>query len=204
MNDYQPNSHKFKEEQKQSTNERKKVEKVTTGVVKTKKNELRNLKSVFISEDISNVKSYILKDVLIPTIKNAVSDIITNGIDMILYGSSGGNRKRSTASKVSYRNYYDNKRDNRSYSSSKYDSRHSYSYDDIILETRGEAEEVLSNMDDMIEMYDTVSVADLYDLVGITSEYTDNKYGWSNLRNAQVVRVREGYALKLPRAMPID
>ena len=59
-------------------------------------------------------------------------------------------------------------------------------------------------MDGMLETYGVVSVADMYDLVGITCNYTDNKYGWTNLRNAEPVRVRDGYMLKLPKAGPID
>ena len=73
-----------------------------------------------------------------------------------------------------------------------------------MLETRGEAEDVLSRMDELIDTYGVVSVADLYDLVGISCNYTDNKYGWTNLRNAEPVRVRDGYMLKLPKALPID
>ena len=80
----------------------------------------------------------------------------------------------------------------------------SYSYDDIILSTRGEAEDVLSRMDELIETYGLVRVADLYDLVGITGNYTDNKYGWMNIRNAEIMRVRDGYMIKMPRAVPID
>ena len=43
----------------------------------------------------------------------------------------------------------------------------------------------------------------MYDLVGITGQYTDNNYGWTNLRNAEPVRTRDGYMLKLPRAIPL-
>ena len=53
-------------------------------------------------------------------------------------------------------------------------------------------------------MYGTVSVADLYDLVGISGNYTDNKYGWTNIRNAEPIRVRDGYMLKLPKALPLN
>ena len=59
-------------------------------------------------------------------------------------------------------------------------------------------------MSDLIETYESVSVADLYDLVGKPCNYTDNKYGWTNIRNVEPVRVRDGYILKLPKAMPID
>ena len=53
------------------------------------------------------MKSYIVMDVLVPAIKKAISDIVTNGIDMILYGEAGKSKKNSTASKVSYQKFYD-------------------------------------------------------------------------------------------------
>ena len=60
-------------------------------------------------------------------------------------------------------------------------------------------------MDELIDAYGFVTVADLYDLVGVTGNYTDNKYGWTSIRNAEPVRARGGgYILKLPRAIPID
>lgn len=119
---------------------------------------------------------------------------------MILYGESGSNKKRSNSSYVSYRDYSDRRddrhRDNR--------TRTGYGYDDLILDTRGEAEEVLSRMDELIETYGVATVADLYDLVGKSCNYTDNKYGWTNIRNSEAVRVRDGYLLKLPKALPIN
>lgn len=202
MEEYKPNSHKYKEDQNRSSPE-KKVEKVIAGTVKSKKkSEIRKFTDVFISEDIDNVKSYILLDVLIPAIKKAISDIVTNGIDMILYGETGKTKSNSTASKVSYRSYYDGRNGRRDYSAIR--TKISYNYDDIILDNRGEAEDVLSRMDELISTYGLVSVADLYDLVGVTGNYTDNKYGWTNIRSASVIRVRDGYMLKLPKALPLD
>ena len=75
--------------------------------------------------------------------------------------------------------------------------------DDIILESRVDAEDVISRMKEIIETYGFVRVTDLYDLVGITGDYTDNKYGWTNIRGAEPVRVRDGYMLKLPKAVPL-
>lgn len=199
--DYKSNSHKVREE-----NEEKKVEKVVRGKVKTKKkSEIRKFADVFIAEDVSSVKSYIIGEVLIPAAKKALSDIVTNGIDMILYGSTGVSKRRNgSGSRASYSSYYD--RDRRSDRDDRYSriSRTSYSYDDIILDNRGEAEEVLAGMDALLEQYQLVSVADLNELVGISGNYTDNRYGWTDLRSASIVRVRDGYMLKLPRAMPIN
>lgn len=195
---YKPNSNRSKENKA----EEHKVEKVVKGpVVTRKKSGFDKLKGEFISDDAKNIKSYVFGEVLIPAIKKAISDIVTDGIAILLYGESrnGGNR-RSTADRVSYRSYYDNSYDRRGSIS----RATSYSYDDIILNSRGEAEDVLMRMDELMETYGLVRVADLYDLVGITGNYTDNKYGWTNIRNAEIVRVRDGYMIKMPRAVPID
>lgn len=197
MNEYKPNSHKAKKTEERT----KKVDKVVTGKVKTKKkSEMSKFKDVFISEDISNVKSYVFLDVLIPAIKKALSDIIVNGTDMMLYGDI---RDRKRSGSGNYRNYS---------TSGTRDSRGSerrrvrYDFDDIILDSRGEAEEVLSRMDELMDTYGVVSVADLYDLVGVSCDYTANSYGWTgSLRTAEAVRVRDGgYMLKLPRIVLIE
>ena len=79
-----------------------------------------------------------------------------------------------------------------------------YSYNDIVLTRRGEAEDVLDRMFELIDTYGLVRVADLYDLVGITGNYTDNKYGWTNIQNADIVRVKGVYMIRLPRAITIN
>mgnify|MGYP004450855969 CR=1 FL=1 len=82
MENYPSNSHKAREEVAE-----KKVEKVVSGKTSTKKKSgMRKLSDTFLSEDVSNVKSYIFSEVLLPAAKKLVSDIVTNGIDMLLYG----------------------------------------------------------------------------------------------------------------------
>ena len=204
MENYRPNSHKAKKEQQEALADRK-IEKVIKGCAKTKKrSDVKKFADVFISEDAGNVKSYIFMDVLVPAIKKAISDVVKNGIDMMLYGETGRSKKNSLTSKISYKSYYESDNDRgRDYSSIR--TRSTYDYDDIVLENRGEAESVLTTMDELVETYGMVSVADLYELVGIQGSYTDNKYGWTkNIHNANVVRVRDGYLLKLPKALPFD
>lgn len=195
--DLKPNSHRSKEE--------KKIEKVVSGPVKTKKKtEMAKFANTFISEDARNVKEYLLSDVMIPALKKLVSDLVTNGVDTLLFGRSGRRNQSAISSKISYRNYYDSGRKPdpaSSFESSR--TRTGYNYDDVVLTTLGEAEEVLLRMNEIIEEYGMVSVADMYDLVGVTGSYTDNKYGWKNLSNAEPVRVRDGYLLKLPKVLPL-
>ena len=192
--DYKPNSHKYKAEQKEKERE-KRAEKVVTGNVKTKKKSGgRKIADSFISDDAGNIGNYILNDVLIPSVKKAVVDIVTDGIAMLL-GTDKKKGRSGSSTYVSYRSYSDD-RDDR-YRSSR---TRSYSFDDIIFESRGEAEEVLDRMDELIDTYHAVSVADMYDLAGLSCDYTDNKYGWTSLRSADIVRVSGGYMIKLPRA----
>ena len=200
MENYKPNSHKSREEQADAYRERKKAERVVSGTAKVKqKNEIRKIADAFVPEDVSNIKSYFIWDVLVPNAKKAILDIVC----MCLNIDDPSYKRKSTGSKISYRDYYDRGDNRRSASDSRRSSR--FEYDDIVIPSRGEAEAVLSQMDDMIERYRFVSVLDLYDICGLDSPpYTSDKYGWSDLRTARVVPVRDGYILKLPRALPFD
>lgn len=199
MPDFKPNSHKSKEAAKPE----KRVEKaIVTGTSKRKKSELKKFTDVFISEDVDNVKTYILMDVIIPAVKKAVVDVVSDGISMLMYGESGASRSKggTMASKISYQKYYDNRRE-----TPKPHANTSLDYEDIVFDTRGAAESVLARMDEIISQYDLVSVGDLYDLAGqSTDNYMINRYGWTNIRSAQVVRIRDGYIIKLPKPMPLD
>ena len=81
--EYKSNSHRSKEQAHESM-EDKKIEKVVTGTVKQrKKTGLSRAASTFMPGDVDSVKSYMLMDVLVPSIKRAISDIVCNGINML-------------------------------------------------------------------------------------------------------------------------
>ena len=195
MEEFKANSHKSKRERR--------CDKIVSGSVKTKKkSEVRKITDVFISDDISKVKESVVFDILIPSFKKIISEVVTNGIDMILYGETGHTKKSgAAASKVSYRNYNDYSNERRSYRPA---TRSTYSYDEVILESRGDAEAVLMRLDETIDEYGFASVGDLYDIVGVTGSYTDNDYGWTDIRNARIDRVRDGYVIRMPKVLPID
>jgi hypothetical protein len=84
-------------------------------------------------------------------------------------------------------------------------ARAGHEFDEIILESRAEAELVLEKLADLIEQYEVATVADLYELVGITASHTDLKWGWDDMRDAGVDRVRSGgYLLALPKTKAIN
>ena len=201
--EYPSNSRKSKELEK--TEEKRVVKAVTSNAKIKKKSEIRKLTDVFVTEDITSVGQYIFTDVFAPAVKKAIVDIVCDGINMLMYGEGGrSSRNNSPASKISYRSYYDSGSGSRRNVNPVRRTHSAYDYDDIIIDSRGEAEEVLMRMDEMIEQYDVVRVADFYELVGVTGEHTDNKYGWTDIRNARIVRTRDGYMIKLPKAMPLD
>lgn len=198
---YPSNSLKSREAAKAEPTDRKKVEKVVSGNVKAKKkNDFQKFFGEVISENFNKAKEYVVQDIIIPSIKNA----ITKTVDVIIWGDDRNRNRPINGSKIPYSKYYDQpyRRDgDRGYS--RPETPRGFSYDEIVLEDRGDAEQVLSQMDDLITEYQFATVADLYDLVGMSCDYTYNKYGWTNLRNAEVRRVRDGYLLVLPKALPL-
>ena len=72
------------------------------------------------------------------------------------------------------------------------------------METKDEAVAILEQMDEMIDQYGVVSVLDYYDLAGITMDNTSANYGWTDIRSARVIRTRDGYVIKFPKARPIN
>lgn len=204
MEEYKPNSHKYKKRVDEESKENK-VKKVISGDAKLKKkNGARKLADVFVAEDVSNVKSHVVSDIVIPAVKKIISDIVKDGIDMVLYGVTGRPKSYSDGFRAPYVDYnkVSVRRDDRRPANTQPAS-NIPSYDNIVLNNKGDAELVLSTMDDIIDSYGEVSVAALYELVGLKSRYTDNNYGWVNLGNARVTRVIDGYLLDLPRAVPL-
>jgi hypothetical protein len=200
--DFPPNSHKNREEKE----EPRKIEKVIKGkVVQRKKSIGKRFVETFVGDDFNNISSYVIHDVLIPSAKSAISDMVQGGIEMLLFGERKGSRtkREQGRSYVSYNSYSSNspRREDRPDTSR---NRARHNFDDIILNTRGEAEEVLSHLVDLTIDYGQASVSDLYDLVGITGNFTDNKYGWTDLSSASVSRAREGYLLNLPKPILLD
>lgn len=202
MEQYKSNSNSSRErESEKQTPKKKNIEKVTKGTARTKKKS--KFLGSFIAEDIKDVKDYLLGDVLIPTIKSTLADMVSNGIDMALFGEVRGRKKssRGRSGRTPYRDYYDRRDDRREPRRAA-----AYDYESVIVESRGEADLVLDRMDEIIENYDSVSITDLYDLVGYDGgKYTDSKYGWTSLRGVNVTRLRDGsYEIVMPSPKQID
>lgn len=198
--EYKPNSHTYKAKQAEAA-AREKMQKVVSGpVTLKKKSAATKFANVFISEDIQDVKSFIVSDLLIPSAKKLLSDTI----DRLLWGKGGRDNRRSIGEKISYRSFYDDRRDDRRPAREEPRSRNRFDYDNIVITDRGDAEAVLYRLEEALDRYKIVSVGDLYDVLGETAPYTAEHYGWISLRDARIRPVRGGYLLDLPPATPID
>ena len=170
---------------------------------------VRRIGKSILEDSLSMARERAINDIIVPGFKSLIFDTVTEMFDIMLFGNterpSEGHRRRSNGSRrgdrISYSNYYDD----RSYRGSERRIRESsYEPDDIILDTRSEARDALDELDLAIRKYGQASIADLYDIVGVTSEWPDNKYGWTNLRRAGIKPVRDGFMLDLPRTQVLD
>lgn len=174
----------------------KKFEAVVSGARTKKKSEVRKFADLFFPGDITNIKSYFVTDVLIPNVKKAISE----GVDMLLYGEAGRSKKAGI-SRISYGSFFKGSSIADPREKQKSRSKGVLDYDDIVFDNRGDAETVLTMMEDICDQYKMVTVGELYDLAGITTNnYLVNKYGWTDLHGAEVTRSRDGFVIKLPRA----
>lgn len=202
--DYPSNS-KATKKLKEETRE---VKKVTNAVVVEKDKPL--LTRIF-GDHMQDIGHYVLWDVLVPTAKSTISDIISNGIEMILYGepdSSPSRRRRGISrdrdrSYINYNSLYD-RPSRRSSRKPRSGGKPKHQFNDIIIESKSEAEEVLTVLVESIDMYESCTVADLYEAVGLPTDFTDHKWGWYNLSSAYVKRDRFGYSLVMPKPEPLE
>lgn len=208
MDEFPSNSQKVvkKPEKQEKATDDKKVEKVVTGEVVQRKKPLgKRMAETFVGGDAQSVGQYVVMDVLIPAAKDTIADAVSQGIERMLFGEVRSTSRRTGArpsnGHVSYNRYSGGghpalKREEPKISPR---ARANHDFDEIILATRPEAEAVIDRLFDLISRYETATVADLYDLLGITGNYTDDKWGWTDLRGAGALRIRGGYLLDLPK-----
>jgi len=199
--DYTGNSDKSKEPVPD-----KKIEKVVTGEVVDREVSLgRKFKNVFFGGDAKQSARYVAGDVLLPALRNLIVDMVTMGIERVVYGESPRRRGRTipVTSRVQY-NAYSGMRDPRETGrvhlpgqpprlTTRAQER------DLILERRDDAEAVLEQLVTIIDQYEVASVSDLNELLGRPSSHIDQKWGWTSLGHVAIRQVREGYHLDLPQ-----
>lgn len=196
------------EEVVEEKQEKKEVTKVVSQQPKKRKRSLfgRLASGVLGPEGASGIGQYVTEEIILPAVRNIIYSAIESTARMAIFGEKGGlgpSRNYHGQSRRDYRpatNY-----------SSKYQGQSEpreriapkpagYRVEEYVIESRFDAAHVLSSLTENADAYDSVSVADYYDLIGVPSQYTDNTYGWTldSISRASVVPVRGGYVIKFP------
>ena len=191
---------------------KKKIERVTSGDPVRKKKSLRKqFSETFVAGDMKSAVQYVMFDVLLPAAKDMVVEAGSAGIEKLIFGESRRRRgatppQAGPTGYVSY-NRYSGPMGTGLNAAQRVISRQSrarHDFDEIVLDSRVEAEEVIDRLFDLVSRYESATVADLYELVGLASTHTDHKWGWTDLQGSGVSRVRDGYLLDLPDPEPLN
>ena len=182
------------------------VKQVVSGKVKPVKKTAgkRFMESIGV-EDGRTVGDYLVWDVIVPAMKDTISEVFKKGIDAFLYGGpqpGRGSDRRGRSGRATYNSYYDDR--NRSTRRYSYNPRAVNDFREFAFDDRRDAELVLSEMCEIIDTYGFCKVSDFYSLVGETErDFTDHGYGWDHLGSAAIVRGRDGWIIDLPRPISL-
>lgn len=167
----------------------------------------RMLDSLFKSED--SVARYLLREVVVPQLKDLLADFVKGAVEKSLYGEV-----RSTTS-----------RGIRAGAPTQYHSRFTPTgirpattihrspvtttkdpgeSNVIIVGSRGQAQQVLEAIENIMQTYEVVTAADLNSLLKQSPEYTDRRWGWKDLRGFSYMPYTNGqYRLIVPPAIDL-
>lgn len=192
----------------------RKAEKVVTGaVVQVQPSLWKKARNSLVAGDVGqSVWQFVVMDVLIPAAKNMVTDTvsmmgdaISEGVRQAMFGDTQTRAGSGRRTIINY-NRVPHRSSGPEYGTITPRARAQHDFESVILATRGEAEVVLDRLRELIAEYDVATVEDFYDLVGITGDFPDNRWGWYDLRPgmATIRHVSGGYLLSLPRPKLID
>lgn len=164
------------------------------------------LRETFFQGNAKDVWGAMFWNVFMEGIRDNVADAFHEGVDTLLRGpGGGGGYRRASRSGISRSNPINRHSPDRALGSTR-GSEDRYSRDDrnrqntsvIEIDSRAEAEEVLAAMTVSLDQYDFVTLAEFYQLVKISPEHTDYKFGWEDLGGSRIVHHRGSYFLDLP------
>lgn len=201
-----PSNNPEKQKRLEPSPEAKKVEPVVTGTVQQRKKPLgKKFSEAFITGSAKSAGSHALWQVIVPKMQDLLADAGQEAWRRLIFGDDA--RSVSSSSAYGRTNYQQafrhgsskliNQPDPRRPISQK--ARATHDFDEIVLETRVEANAVLEGLYTLLSQYGVATVGDLYDLCNISREFTNEKWGWTSLQGSGVAYVNGGYLLNLPK-----
>ncbi len=157
--------------------------------------------SALIAEDASEVKSYVMSDVVLPAIKDIIFNTIQSTVEMLLFGEARGGYRRSGSSRGDRTGYSRLYRREEESPRARATRGRNMSSVEAVVPTRGDAQAVRDEVLHIQNEYDMISVAEFFELCDMPYEYTDRKYGWTDLRerDIEIYSSRGEYVINMPR-----
>lgn len=206
-------------EEKKSTRHDVAPPKLSEGAVMKKPSIFSKVVDTFLQgRNIEDVGSYVLTNVLVPTIIDGIANTLKTAVDGICYGdtrpgtsSSYGNQKRDYGKLSRQGNsggvVMAGGRGPQSNVQRQSVGR-SRGFETIVISNRRDAEIILDHLRDIIDKYDCVSVADYYDAfdgtINVQARFTDNDWGWFNLNDVGIHHVPGGWLIELPDPVKLN
>lgn len=155
------------------------------------------------------MKGFVFDEIVTPLIQRAVVEGVTGAINYLVKGDAYADRKNNNSFGKSYINYngISSGKSNDNGSQYVYSGKNSgMEIENVWFESRVDAQRVLDEMRNVIAGYDILTVNGFYDIIGRTNiiDPSNEKFGWSDLRNAYITASRGGWVIHLPHPMPID
>lgn len=178
--------------------------KVSNPPLKGKVMRRKKTKQSVLSESVDSAFEYVLENIILPAAKDLISDTVSNIVDTMLYGQDSRDRRNVTrnnprgSAPMTSRTNYNGRSTNTVRPAPQRTVTAAGDVDEIIFETRQDAEQVLDALLQLIATYDVATLSDYYGRVNITPKFTDEKWGWYALPGSYVKRVRNGFVIELP------
>lgn len=124
-------------------------------------------------------------------VKAASSEFSEHGAKAIVNKFFGWSEKRN---KVSYMDR-----------SSEYGETCDFGVNQVRFASRKEAANVLNSLADILDQYGSVAVGDFYDEARLNYPcYSNIRYGWKDIDDAYVVKVRSGWSISMPDPIKLE
>lgn len=201
---------KVENEKEEAPKEKEKAQRVVTAQPKKVKKSLigRLVTGIVGPDGLPGIGAYVNEEIVKPAIKNIIVDAVTSGINMVMYGDKGGPPRRNGnqfprqqyAPRTNYNDNYRNAPQG-AQAGERVVRPVGRGVEDFKLIDRQEASNVLVSLVEYADMYNSVSVADYYDMIGVESKYTDHNIGWTydTISRATVMAARGGgFIIKFP------
>lgn len=200
---------------------RPKLNKIVSGSVVPRKKPLGSkIRETFTGDDARTVGNFVLMDVILPSLRDLLYEIVMQSLGRSLYGNVGRKAVQRFANGPG--------QINPGFISYNLMGQQQHSpapglramqpdgpnrplgivagreFEEVVFSERGDADAVLTQLATVLNDYRVVTLSEYKELIGVPFVHTDLKWGWFSLQGAGVKPIPGGYVLVLPRPVQID